>query len=155
MIVTRRIGKKTAFKSSVFREEIDATMNIMARSMELDFERTVATWNDKPKFKKEVTRKGGNPTISVTTTDPIYFYVDNGTRVRRALMSDDWKSKTTPEVIGSGKGKGHVVFISKHLKLPGIKARHFSKNIAKKWKPEFQRQIKNALARAARRASKG
>ena len=53
-------------------------------------------------------------------------------------MSPGWVSKTHPGNIVSGSGSGHVVFISRKIALPGIKARHFDKSIADELRPQLK-----------------
>lgn len=89
------------------------------------FEKTVATWTNKPLFTVEETRSS----VKVGTDSPIYGYIDKGTRVRRALMSPDWISKTKPNVISSRSGRGKMLFVSRKLNRPGIQARNFSRII--------------------------
>jgi hypothetical protein len=125
-----------------------------------DFKRTVRTWKgDKPKFVPKISLKGGAATMDlkiVAEGDGAdkWRYLDEGTKVRRALMSDDWKSKTVPDVFDSRPGKGRVVFISKSLELPGIKARNWSKMALKKWKRPYAEAMQAAIERGAAKARK-
>lgn len=158
MIVMRAIKPATPFKSSVFREEMEKTAATIAKDATADFKRTVATWKDKPKFNTVIKTgaAGGGVTITITP-DPVtpYLFVDEGTKVRYATMSPDWKSKTEPNVVQAFPGKGKKLFVSKKHPRPGIKARNFTKLIAKTYKTELQKETKNALARAARRSGHG
>lgn len=157
MIVMRAIKPATPFKSSVFREEmLIAAKEIEKQALE-DFKRTTATWTDKPKFSVKVDQGAsvGGIRIQVATDDAAYNYVDKGTKVRYATMSKDWVSKTEPNVIQAFPGKGKKLFVNKKHPRPGIKARNFTKIIAKSAKTELARVAKNALARAARRSGHG
>lgn len=157
MILVRAIKPATPFKSSIFREEITAAAKQTQKDMLDDFQRTTATWKNKPKFetKIEIGAGAGGVRITVTTDSDIYKFVDKGTRVRYATMSKDWKSKTTPNEIMSEPGRGRKLFVNKKIKRPGIKARNFTKIIARTYRKEFSDAVKNALARAARRSGHG
>jgi hypothetical protein len=156
MIVIRAI-KGAPFKSSVFREEIIKAANEIKDDALADFKKTTANWTHKPKFSSKILTgaSAGGVQVQVATDDAIYRYIDEGTKVRYATMSKDWESKTEPDVVGTFPGKGRRLFINKKRPRPGIKARKFSKNIAKTTQKELARVTKNALARAARRSGHG
>jgi hypothetical protein len=110
---------------------------------------TVRNWENQPEFTVEVNASASRIEVLAGTDDKIYGYVDEGTRVRRAVMSPDWVSKTQPGSLKSGRGRGRVVFISKKISRPGIQARNFSKGIKetldKKAEQVFNREIKKAI----------
>jgi len=156
MLVLRPIKGKP-FQSSIFRKELlKAAKEIKADAL-ADFKKTTANWQHKVKFSSKVDQGGsvGGIRIQIATDDPIYFYIDEGTKVRYATMSPDWQSKTEPDVVGTFPGKGRRLFVNKKRPRPGIKARNFTKHIAKTTQKELARVTKNALARAARRSGHG
>jgi len=138
-----------------FRWEFSKSMTQTGKDMLKDFKKTTKTWNTKPEF--EVLKDLNPPDYSVLvgTDDKIYGYVDEGTKVRRAIMSKDFIAKTTPNVIDSRPGRGGVVFISKKVARPGIKARNFAKLIGKKWKKPFKTRMEKAMKAAAIRMEQG
>lgn len=95
-----------------------------------EFDKTTATWRNKPAFTAEVKAEPGRIVGEYATTSDIYRYVSGGTRVRYATMSADFVAKTQPRFIGSGPGRGGVVFISRQHPRPGIEAREFDITIA-------------------------
>lgn len=99
----------------------------------LDYIRTVSTWNERPKFTKETQVRGDTVTVLVGTDDKIYKFVDKGTRVRYATMTADFLAKTRPGVLGSRRGQGGVLFISKKHPRPGIVARRFTETIQERY----------------------
>ena len=106
----------------------------LANRVHLDFQRTVETWSDpRPKFSKEMEIRGDQITFQIGTEDKIYLFIDKGTRVRYATMTPGFKAKTRPGVLGSGRGNGGVLFISKKHPRPGIEARRFSDTIQEKY----------------------
>ena len=164
MIVARAIKPSRPFQSSIFRDEMTKAANTIRKDALADFKKTTANWKHKVTFASKVWVGGISKGIEVhvATDDPIYKYIDEGTKVRYAAMSADWKSKTEPDVVGTFPGRGKPVFVpskrrSKHptgrkmKPLPGIKARSFSKHIAKTTQKELSRETKNALARFTRR----
>jgi hypothetical protein len=112
-----------------------------AKDVRVDFLVTTETFDHKVEFTIDKT----NGKREVYTTDAPYFYVNFGTSVRRALMSPDFKPKTRTGFIGSNQGRGGVVFISKKLNLPGIKAREFDRVIKEKWQKAFPAIMQRAI----------
>jgi len=102
------------------------------RELNKQFDTTTTTWNHNVRFD---TRYQGINKVTVLTKDKPYFFVNDGTRVRRALMSPDFISKSQPRRLPQRAGRGGVVYISRKLNLPGIQAREFDKIIAKEIKP--------------------
>lgn len=163
MIVMRAIKPGKPFQSSVFREEALAAAKTAEKGMLADFKKTVATWNDKPTFSAKVDQGAavGGVRIQIGTDDPVYGYVDEGTKPHLikakkgalAFRGGKYRAKTRPRVIGSTSGgaTGKTVY-ARAVHHPGTKKREFTKTIANKWKVDFQKEIKNALARAARRS---
>lgn len=90
------------------------------------FERTVSTFNTKPDFNLTHQKVGESWESTVWTDSTIYRGIDSGTRIRRVLMSRDWISKTKPGVLDPGMGRGHAIFTTKAMALPGIEPRGFS-----------------------------
>lgn len=135
------------FHYEAFAKAIDMALDDLADEAKEQFEKTVATWNNPPTFI--IRRNKTNRSITAAGKEgQIYTYVDEGTRVRHALMSRDFKAKTRPGVVGSGFGRGGVVFISKKIIRPGIKARGFSEIIQarqeRRW-PIRLKQVFDAL----------
>jgi hypothetical protein len=118
------------------------------RALQL-FKGTVKNWKHDVEFVSDIDFGPDGVTIIAGTDDQVYFYLDRGTQVRRAVMSLDWQSKTRPGSLQSGPGRGRVVFISKKISLPGIKARNFSGNITatieRELEPTFNKNIKKTV----------
>lgn len=162
MILMRAIKPTKPFQSSIFRDEVKKEADAIRKDILDDFQRTTKTWKDKPVFASKVDMGAdvGGVRIQVATDDPIYGYVDEGTRPhdiypkrKRALaFQSKYKAKTQPNVILStpGGASGDTL-VRPHVHHPGTKARHFVQIIKRSYAPEFQRRIKNALERAARR----
>lgn len=89
--------------------------------------------------------------ISISTRDKRMVYLDRGTKVRHALMSNPYKPKTTPNLLSARKGKGYRVAVSRSIQQPGIKARNWTAIVVKLREPRFKKQ----LQRKIRLASKG
>lgn len=162
MVVFKSIKPATKFKSSTFRAALQERASRIAPKVKADFEKTTNTWKDRPVFEVQVkvgraavgdlktTQATAGVLLEVFTTDEIYGYLDEGTKVRYATMSKDFLAKTRPGVIGSRAGRGRMLFVNKRRPRPGIKARKFTETIAKKWQPEFRTQMQQALEEGAR-----
>ena len=125
---------------------IENALNAAAENIRIDFGVTVQTWKERPRFTIQITQRGERV---ISTDDLIFKFVSGGTRVRYATMSKDWISKTQPNVIGSGPGRGRKMFVSRAHPRPGIKARNFPHIIVQKWTPRlpaiFARMIRAEL----------
>lgn len=131
---------------------IENTVNGLAMDIKADFQVTTQTWSDRPVFK---IKKDGIETTLIFTDSLIYFWLNDGTRSNYPItpkrpggslrFNSKYKSKTRPNNIGSRPGgSSPPVRYAKRVIHPGIKARKFSKAIAKKW----QRLAPNVLQRA-------
>lgn len=154
MILAKPITPKK-FNDAAFRQKQVAAAKKLLPKIEKDFAATVRTWDDKPEFQSVVdvgTIEYAKPSTKVTTgivievytEDPVYHFVDAGTKVRYATMSKDFQSKTVPNKLTTRAGRGRMLFVSKKRPRPGIKARNFSKQIKKKHAQEFKDLMQNA-----------
>jgi len=160
LIVKALTPKK--FKDDVFRKEIFITAKTTARDIRNDFQKTVSTWERKPKFEMIVAVGPNSIDIYVGTDDEIYGYVDRGTKEHIIqpkkpggvlAFKSQYKPKTIPNMIGSRSGgsSGNTVFASWVIH-PGTKARNFDKVIQKKWTPIYKRRMEQAISRANKKS---
>lgn len=105
------------------------TLTALGKDLLVDFEVTTQTWREQPPFA--VAQDASSVTVS--TDNAVYGYINDGTAVRYATMTPDFIAKTRVQWIGSGPGAGGVAFINKNRPRPGIKAREFDTEIKKKW----------------------
>jgi len=139
-IVPITIPKSKMLDPEALKRVIINTMEARAKDIKIDLKVTTQTWNNKPSFT--ITRRSFVWTIG--TDDDIYKFVDKGTKVRYAVMTPNFQAKTRVNVIGSRKGVGGFSHFNFKKPKPGIKARNFTKEIAKKW----QRLLPNIVERA-------
>ena len=157
-----KVIKPQRFKDEAFKRAMEAAAKEAAKAMEADFDKTVATWDNKPDFEKIVS-VDPNVEILVGTDDEIYGYVNDGTRphpifpVRAKALSFQWggkgsyKAKTKPRVIGSTPGGPSGPRVSRpYVQHPGTKARKFDETIEKKWRAPFKRRMEKAMSDAAK-----
>jgi hypothetical protein len=150
--------KPKKLKVEAIRKEIMRELQKEGKEQQKQLKKTTATWQgDKPKFETivDIDAEGaGVLTGPSGNTKGIkkWNWLDQGTRVRRALMSRNWKSKTRPGHFGSGAGRGRVVFISKRVNRPGIKPRNWSALLTKRRRKPFTNRMIKALRRGAQRA---
>lgn len=136
------------------RRKIMSQLRRFSAGVKTDFDKTMATWADHPDFKRQVSFRAGVAMARVHVRDKVYGALDEGTKVRWALLSKDWRSKTRPGFIGSGPGAGRVLMRGRKMRKagippgPGIKARGWSGVIAEKHKPIFERDMELAVNEA-------
>ena len=162
MIVVRVIKPGRPFQSSIFRDEMKKAAETIKKDILTDYKRTYVTWKHKPTFSSKVDVNAQNGIrIQVATDNVIYGYVDEGTRPhiikaktpRGLLFKTGGQPKTDPNVIQAFPGRSGTDWKNKmQVNHPGTEPRNFTKHIAKTYKPELAREVKNALARFVRRS---
>lgn len=116
-----------------------------------DLERTVETWDNKPKFETDGPRRVGD-TIegSVSTSDKRFLWVDRGVRPHSIDASPGqmhfqrgYRAKTRRRMLSSmagGKTNTGPWHSPRMVDHPGIRAREFTDVVAKKWQAKFIRE---------------
>ena len=135
---------------------IQNTLTSVAKSVKVDFQTTVATWNNKPVFKI----LGNKYVRIIRTDDKIYYWVNFGTKahVIRAKsrgglrFQSGYKAKTIVGQIRSRAGGSYGKFVNpppQEVMHPGTKGRKFDETIGKKWEKlshlAFERAIQSEL----------
>lgn len=139
--------------------------------MKKDLLSPTKTWKaaDVPTFKSEVkvgnaaggalakkaTGNAAGVSIEVTTDSDIYRYLDEGTKVRYATMTNPFTAKTKVNSLKASRGRGGVAFVNRNRPRPGIKARGFIKLVWKKWQPLFRKEMQAALNEGAKLSGHG
>lgn len=106
------------------------------RKMQFDLDSVTLTWNHQPSWRPELHYAGGDMYIRITTEDPVFGYLDEGTSIRWAVMSRDFRAKTEVRSFGSFPGSGRAVIRGRGAMTsrgiaprPGITAREWTKLI--------------------------
>ena len=151
MITVRAIvPTKVALNTESMLRAIENTLDGVAKNIKIDFDVTTQTWRDRPEFT--IDKSEGRRMVS--TDNDIYRYLDRGTSVRYATMSDNFSPKTRSGFIGSNAGRGGMVRVSRLHPRPGIQARKFSESIQKKWDAQMATIFQRAIDAEARRAAR-
>lgn len=165
-ILMKVIKPKRTWYPIVFIDEIRQAADRETKIMEGMYEKTVATWENKPKFVREIDISGTKVSIVVRpdqryNASKVFGYLDKGTKVRWALMSNDFVAKTKPRTIGSSRGAGKAILRGRTAMLSrgigarrGIKAREFSKEIASRRRKYWHSNMKKAMEKAAKKVWK-
>lgn len=148
--------KNKIFDLDKFDREAAKSLNDIIKKAEREFDKTVATWNRKPDFKKELARPS-NLTAMVYTDNEIYGYVVRGTRAHvitpkaapALRFQPNFTSKTIPRKITSRRGgrSGRMVS-AKIVRHPGTQARDFDIVIADMLQPELVKEVRNDIKKA-------
>ena len=140
----------------------------IATAIKRDFERTVKTWDTKPKFEKDVGFRKDNLDIEVFTEDENYRRVSEGVKSKprvargvgsglagkgaQALKIVPYVKKTTPGVIDAKPGgaeAGPIIFRRYALLAGAIEPRKFDETVEKEWDDKFPERLQTALNTAA------
>lgn len=90
------------------------------------YRRTTTTWSHRPKWVARRRKDGW--TIYVSTN--IYRFLDQGTEVRYATMTRDFKAKTRVGQFASYNGRGGLAYVNTAKPKPGIAARGWTLKVA-------------------------
>ena len=150
-----KVIKPKKLKAAAMIREMEKPVIETIDSADKEFAKTYKTWEHKPTFKKvlKVSKReivGSTTTTEKGDSDNPYPFVTRGTKVRRAIMTSNFSPKTRAGVLGSGGGRGGVLFISKKVNRPGIKRRDFEPLVTKLEEPKFRKRISKAIKRAAK-----
>lgn len=145
VIVPKKFNKEEILES--FRNAVEDTIE----EADKEFYRTYATFRHEPTFEQhfdENSRQISGETVTEGDgdSDNPYPFVERGTSVRYATMTQDFVAKTKPGVISAGSGRGGVLYVDKRRPRPGIKARKKEKPIAKIMKSRFPKIVNVNLA---------
>lgn len=123
------------------------------------YAKTYRTWSNKPSFKITDTSNAPKKVeVRTGTNQDQMLWLDEGTRIRWAVMSPDWVSKTKPRTLGSQSGSGRVIIAGRRAMTargiaprPGIKARQFTKEIVVRRSRPYSKAMTRALRRGLKR----
>lgn len=131
-------------------------MSQAAEAVRKDYEQTVQGWEHPAEF---MITEQGDGSITVTTDDKVWRYVDKGTpphvitpkRGKVLVFGVGGKPKTTPGRLRSGGGsKGSMVIIRPRVNHPGTAPRDFTALIMKRWRRGVQPFIRSAIEEVLR-----
>lgn len=156
--------KAKKLKQDVINKEIKKALEKEGKDQQKELNKTVQSWSgERPKFESLFEIGGGGASVLTgpTGSDKAvnkFLWLDQGTRVRWALMSSDWQSKTSPGSFSSGRGRGRPVLVGKQAMRrrgiaarPGIAARGWTTELAKRRKTPFQRSMIKAMQTGAKK----
>lgn len=127
------------------RGQIQAANLNAARRWKKMLNEYVSTWNHGVEFKINSGYKGGYIFTGITTDDEIFWYLELGTWVRYATMTDDFIPKTAYHQIKSGQGQGGLQYVSTNMERPGIEPRAILEEIASIDAPYWERDIEKVF----------
>jgi len=138
-----------------FLKELERRYARIGEQIRRDFERTVSTWDKKPKFTvKRIRTSTGAITYEAGTDNEIYGYVTLGTKphIIRAKNAPflsfrtGGSPKTTPNLLTSKAGFiGDGWAKKQEVQHPGTEARNFHKIIAKRFQDKVVKESNQAL----------
>lgn len=141
-----------------FDREMRKEMEKLVKEVKADFDKTVATWNNKPKFVTSIRvsfdeLRGRVRTKPISGRKPpelIYYFLSEGTKVRHAIMTGDFVPKSRPGVVDSFPGRGGLLRVDPRYDGPGIKARKWDEAIATKNRAKVPFRLAVALRNGAK-----
>jgi hypothetical protein len=130
------------------KKRVARTNQKFAKRAKRSFQRTTRTWDHQPVFHQETST--AEMSVSVFTYDDIYRFLNDGTAIRYAVMTEDFSPKTRPGLLDSLPGSGRMARLDLDNPREGIEARDFSGMVEAKHGPEYQRAIEDDLDQVTR-----
>lgn len=143
---------------SAFNGPIKAGMKTTQGRIAADYNSTISTWDHRPGFDKRLSMTNTRARTSVTTNDPIYGYVHDGTRphiirprrARALAFQSGYRAKTTPGSIKArGGGPTGTAVIRPFARHPGFAGRNFTPVIADNQEPLFAKEMQDRFEEGA------
>lgn len=138
-----------------FSKELERRYARIAEGIRRDFDKTVSTWEKKPKFTvKRIRDASGAIIFEAGTDNEIYGYVTMGTPKHEITAKNapfltfrtGGSPKTTPNLLTSKAGFIGDGWAKKQSVMhPGTEARNFHKIIAKRFKDKVVKESNEAL----------
>lgn len=155
--------KPQRLKIDAIRLELLNELRDEGRDQRKELNKTISSWNgEKPKMESDISLTGKDATVISGPTgsgSDKWEWLNRGTKIRWALMSNNWRSKTKSGTFMSGRGSGRVVIAGKRAMQarnikprPGIKARGWTEKLTNQRKKPFQRRIIKAMQRGTKKA---
>jgi len=158
------------FNNTMLRR-VTAEYRNIAKDIQFEFEQTTQTWDHQPKWEREIDVKPDHIAILVGTDDPIFQYVDKGTKPhdiegkvtasnptgRLAFMTTGFVPKTKVNNMSSfyGSPAGPPLARPEKVHHPGNAPRNFSRNIQKSWAKKLKARISPFVKLAAKESGHG
>lgn len=162
-VVETKLIKPKQLKIDDIRLELLNALRKEGTAIKHEYEKTVATWKQKPEFRRlSVSLRGGLAVIAVGTGDVVYKFVDEGTTAHKIVPKNRpflayqtvFVPKTKPNVIASNAGgKSGPWTRRKEVWHPGNAPRNFSNIIQKNRAAPFEKAMQAAMKRGADKAN--
>lgn len=121
-------------------------------------ERVIAEWRGEvPSWSRQVDREGQARMFLFVFMGGHHFgimkwkWLDQGTSIRFATMTRNFRAKTRVGVISSRPGRGGVHYVDRASPRPGIQARLFDKTISSRLDPRLEQRLNTTILRAMKR----
>ena len=132
------------FGSGKMKEELMDALNLTADEADMLFREIVGSWRHGVDFDRDGPNEtGGDLVITITTDDEPFFYLNEGTLVRRSIMGKGFSPKTSVRSYRSGAGcpPYDPVFVGKNINNPGIDARERTPMMADDLQKSIERNV--------------
>jgi hypothetical protein len=141
----------TILNTQSLRARIMNAIKPVAKDMETMLNQYVDTWEEHhPSFTSQFGYQNGEYYAWAGLNgwgedERIFYYIDHGTAVRYATMTEDFVAKTAPHSVRSGQGQGGLNYVDVSQPRQGIEAREVSKEIADTMRAVFFYRIANVF----------
>lgn len=158
IIIQPLIPRTRILRADKYQSAIKDALIEEAGIQERMYMRVGRGFSDPPEFKTKLLRGSfGVTAIELSTNSEPFIYIDQGTKERWAVMSDDFRPRTTKRTLGIKGKQGQAVIRGKSAMMargiavrPGIEAREYTQEIAERRQKPFAKKMQAAINKAAR-----
>lgn len=142
-----------SYNTSALFADMERAIERELKQQKTIFEGYTASWSAKkqPKWKIKAETKVTKIIGQIGTRSLPFCFVEVGTSVRYATMTEDFIPKSAPGRLRSRAGRGGLLYRSRAKPRKGIEARDIRVLIAEIRQPEFTRAMFEVIRRNARR----
>lgn len=158
MAVRFRAVKPTRLNLDEFRKARRRALIDAGKQVLPDFKLISKTWKgEKPEYES-VTKEIGSREIELfvgvrdldSQGGKKFMWLNDGTKVRYAMMMPGFQPKTARRTFNSSAGQGGVMRVDKSKPLPGIEAREWDEEAMDKWEKPLAKKVQEAIEGAAK-----
>lgn len=147
---------------AAYKSGVENALRLEGNTIEALYKDVSDGFSEPASYDKKLSKSGTRWEMRVSTRDKRMVYLDQGTDIRWAVMSSDFKPKTRKRRLSSGGGSGRTIIRGRGAMQsrniaprPGVEAREFSEEIVDQRKDRFPERVQNAIDLAARKTFSG
>ena len=96
---------------------MEAQLDAEGKNIRKLYAQTSHTWKAQPLFRQKIEQNRKQSSVTVWSKDRIYWFVHEGIKKMRAVMTPNYVARTAPGVLSSRTGAGERLYASRKISL--------------------------------------